>query len=173
MSTIKYIETDGVKRIVTKEGKASCECCGGQLLDVLFYPTTTSEGAMSGTICISDEATADGFGFFFGGCWCEGGYYDVDSTRQHIVTDVGSARQDGVWSSSVNFDVNAHWDASGGTGTGGAAFIDVTYKGTTKTASLGNLTIAEYGTNCSGESTGVTITIYATKLPDGSYFEIV
>lgn len=172
MPTIKYIETDGVRRIVTKDEKASCECCS-QLFDVLFYPTTTSDGGMSGTICISDETTADAFGFFFGGCWCEGGAYDVDSTRQHIVTDVGSARQDGVWSSSLNFEVNAHWDAEGGTGTGDEAFIDVTYRGITKTASLGNLTIAEYGTNCSGESTGVTITIYATPLPDGSYFEIV
>ena len=172
MPTIKYIETNGVKRIVAKDGKVSCGCCS-ELLDVLFYPTTTSEGSMSGTICISDETTADAFGFYFSGCWCEGGIYDVDSTRQHIVTDVGAARQDGVWSSSVNFEVNAHWDAGDGTGTGDEAFIDVTYRGITKTASLGNLTIAEYGSNCSGESTGVTITIYATPLPDGSYFEIV
>lgn len=167
MPTIKYIETDGVKRIVTKDGKASCECCN-QLLDVLFSPISSSDGYLSGSICAS--------GFFGSECWCEGGIYDVPQypiTRDHIVTDVGAARQDGVWSSSVNFDVTAHWDAEFGTGTGDEAFIDVTYRGETKTASLGNLNIREYGTSCSGESTGKTIIIYAAPLSDGSYFEIV
>jgi hypothetical protein len=48
----------------------------------------------------------------------------------------------------------------------------VTYKGITKTASI-SLVVAEYGTNCSGEDVGKTITVYATPLGDGSYFEIV
>lgn len=177
MATIKYTEIEGVKRIATRDGKVSCECCGGVVgFDVQFYPETSSQGSISGTICISDEAIANAFGFFFGGCWCEGGLYDIPldpPTRDHIITDVEAARRDGVWSSSVNFEVNAHWDKIDGTGTGDEAFIDVYYKGKTKTASLGSLAIAEYGTNCSGESTGKTIIIYATPLPDGSYFEIV
>jgi hypothetical protein len=174
METIKYAEVEGIKRIATRNGKVSCECCNGLFgLDVRFYPETSSQGSMSGTICISDETIANAFGFFFGGCWCESGSYDVDSNRQHIITDVDAARQDGVWSSSLNFEVNAHWDRLDGTGTGDEAFIDVYYKGKTKTASLGSLAITETGSNCSGESTGKTIIIYAAPLSDGSYFEIV
>jgi hypothetical protein len=168
MAAIRYIKQNSVSRIFAKDGKIQCGICCGGGLDVQFYPKTSVDGFMSGTICA--------LLFFPTDCWCDTGLYNIPAdpiTRDHIITDVEAARQDGVWSSSVNFEVNAHWDKLDGSGTGGAAFIDVTYKGTTKTASLGNLTIAEYGTNCSGESTGVTITIYATQLPDGSYFEIV
>ena len=179
MSTIKYkVDEYGAEKIVLKEvngqQKVGCECCDEWLIvDFSGY-------GVSGSIC---TPTA-GFFAYTGQCWCEGGFYDGESNRQHIETNVGAARADGVWTSSVNFSVKAHSDEecdpyqpSGGICTGNNAGIrsgtlSVTYKGVTKSTDI-SLVIAEYGTNCSGEDVGKTITVYATPLGDGSYFEIV
>lgn len=129
---------------------------------------------VSGSICSQ--------GFFVTPCWCEGGFYDGESTREHIETDVGTARTDGVWTSSVNFSVKAHSEqfceeyvsgtnkCSPETSTSG--MLSVTYRGVTKSTSI-SLVVATYSTNCSEEDVGKTITVYATPLGDGSYFEIV
>jgi hypothetical protein len=180
MATIKYTQ-DGssTKKIILKnvdgQNKVSCECCDEWLV-VDFSGTS-----VSGSICTS----ATGFFTYSEGddCWCEGGFYDGESNREHIETNVGAARTDGVWTSSVNFSVKAHSDqgcpdgyvsgtnkCSPETSTSGT--LSVTYKGVTKSTGI-SLVVAEYGSNCSGEDVGKTITVYATQLGDGSYFEIV
>ena len=168
MPTIKYkVDEYGAKKIILKDvngqQKVSCECCDEWLI-VDFTGTS-----VSGSICTS--AT----GFFSTSCWCEGGFYDGESTRDHIETNVGAARADGVWTSSVNFSVKAHSDQmceECSPETSNSGTLSVTYKGITKTASI-SLVVAEYGSNCSGEDVGKTITVYATPLGDGSYFEIL
>ena len=150
---------------------ASVADCSCDWLIVEFFGESAS-----GSICSQ--------GFSSRLCWCEGGFYDVGSTRSRIVTAVDAARADGVWTSSVNFAVKAHSDepcdpfqASGGICTGNNAgtrsgTLSVTYRGVTKSTSIG-LVVAEYGTNCSEEDVGKIITVYANKLADESYFEIV
>lgn len=170
MSTIKYkVDEYGAKKIILKDvdgqQKVGCECCEEWLVvDFSGY-------GVSGSIC---TPTA-GFFAYTGQCWCEGGFYDGESNRQHIETNVGVARADGVWTSSVNFSVKAHSDQmceECSPETSNSGTLSVTYKGITKTASI-SLVVAEYGSNCSGEDVGKTITVYATPLGDGSYFEIL
>lgn len=177
MPTIKYkVDEYGAKKIILKDvdgqQKVGCECCDEWLIvDFSGY-------SVSGSIC---TPTA-GFFAYTGQCWCEGGFYDGESNRQHIETNVGAARADGVWTSSVNFSVKAHSDQGceeyvSGTNkcspeTSNSGTLSVTYKGVTKSTGI-SLVVAEYGSNCSGEDVGKTITVYATPLGDGSYFEIV
>ena len=174
MPLIKTVTDDSdIVRVVTKGGKPSCTCCDCNEFLVVDFSGTGSTGFVSGSIC------ANGFGW--NPCWCESGTYDDNSTRSHIVTNVGLARCDGVWTSSVNFEVKAHWDVQCDEFIDGTNYCDplattsgtlsVTYKGVTKTDSM-TLINAEYGTNCSGEDVDLTITVYATALGDGSYFEI-
>lgn len=172
MPTIKYkVDEYGAKKIVLKDvngqQKVGCECCNEWLIVDFFSDSVY--GFLSGSICTPV------MGFFpnNGGnyCWCEGGYYDGNSNRTHIETNLGEARADGVWTSSVNFSVKAHIDTllqdANFTGT-----LSVTYKGVTKSTSI-SLVAAEYGTNCSGEDVGKTITVYANPLGNENYFEIV
>lgn len=175
MPTIKYkVDEYGAKKIILKDvdgqQKVGCECCDEWLI-VDFSGTS-----VSGSICTSTT------GFFSTSCWCEGGFYDGESTREHIETNVGAARTDGVWTSSVNFSVKAHSDQMceeyvSGTNkcspeTSNSGTLSVTYKGVTKSTGI-SLVVAEYGTACSGEDVSKTITVYAAPLGDGSYFEIV
>ncbi|MEN9534834.1 MAG: hypothetical protein RLZ22_163 [Verrucomicrobiota bacterium] len=179
MPTIKYkVDEYSAKKIILKDingqQKVGCECCD----DWLFVDFSGT--GVSGSIC----TPTIGFFSYSGGdqCWCEGGSYDGDSNRQHIETNVGAARTDGVWTSSVNFSVKAHSDQMceeyvSGTNkcdpeTSTSGTLSVTYKGVTKSTAI-NLVIAEYGTNCSYEDVGKTITVYSTPLGDGSYFEIL
>jgi len=182
MVTVKHTLVAGVTKVIVKQVngviKASCACCCDEWL-VVDFPNSDVIGGIgaSGSIC------ADGFGFQYG-CWCEGGTYDhpLDSGRQHILTNVGLARCDGVWTSSVNFAVKAHRETYcdgmyvEGTAicdpqTSTSATLSVTYKGVTKTASM-DLLHAELESNCTGFDVGLTITVYAAALGDGSYFEI-
>lgn len=175
MPTIKYkVDEYGAKKIILKDvsgqQKVGCECCDEWLI------VDFAGDNVSGSIC--------GEGFFTAPCWCDGGNYDGESNRQHIETNVGAARADGVWTSSVNFWVKAHSDEecdpyqpSAGICTGNNAgtrsgTLSVTYKGVTKSTGI-SLVVAEYGTSCSGEDVGNIISVYATPLGDGSYFEIV
>lgn len=170
MATIKLNASGSV---VLKNGKPSCACCCADEWIVVDFAGSGTGGYVSGSIC------ADGFGWY--PCWCESGIYDGVSNRHHIETNVGMARCDGVWTSSVNFTVKAHWDrlcedyiegtdrcdpleSSDGT-------LSVTYKGATKTASM-TLIHAERGSSCTAEDVGLTVTVYAAALGDGSYFEI-
>ena len=169
------IKTNASGNVVLKGGKPSCGCCCADEWLVVDFAGSGAGGSASGSICAA--------GFGWAPCWCESGTYDdaVDSTRQHILTNVGLARCDGVWTSSVNFTVKAHWDRmceSYIEGTdrcdpleSSAGTLSVTYKGVTKTAGM-TLIHAERGTNCTAEDVGLTITVYAAALGDGSYFEI-
>jgi hypothetical protein len=179
MPTIKYKEDEeGGKRIPTKDGKVSCGCCGGdEWMIVDFEPKNSANGSVSGAICNS--------GFFYAAwdfCWCEGGIYNGDGGRQRIETNVGAARADGVWSSSVNFSVRAHLDwecetympdsATCDPQTNYTGSISVTYKGETKSKNM-DLFRAQIGSQCTHYDVSPIITIYSTPLGDGSYFEIV
>lgn len=177
MATIKYRvnpeDSQPTPKIALKDingqKKVSCECCAAdEWLIVDFYPKD-SGGMISGSICnpyFFDES--------FDFCWCEGGNYDGNSSRQRIETNVGKAKADGVWTSSVNFDVRAHIDVGDGADPTQQrdAVISVSYKGITKISYFTTIE-DELGSNCTIHPVNRTITIYATKLADGSNFEIV
>jgi hypothetical protein len=183
MATIKYTQ-DGssTKKIILKnvdgQNVVSCECCVvDEWMIVDFEPKNNADGSVSGSICNP--------GFFYSSydfCWCEGGIYDGNSSRQLIETNVGAARADGVWSSSVNFDVKAHLEYPCETfipdtsicdpQTTYTGSISVTYKGVTKSQNM-NLFRAERGSDCTIYDVSPIITVYSTPLGDGSYFEIV
>lgn len=190
METIKYTTdySSDTKKIIVKydydsrQHRVSCECCDWLIVD--FYGASYW---MQGSIC------TDAYGFFASKsqdgntpCWCEGGFYDGNSSRSHIETNVGAARQDGWWTSSVNFYIKAHDDKECDDYSGmmesnsnrcpgegpHSGSVAVTYKGVTKMATI-TLVVAEYGSNCSFEDVGVTITVYKDKLNDGSYFTLL
>lgn len=176
MATIKYKvnpeDSQSTPRIVIKDingqKKVGCECCAAdEWLIVDFYPKNSS-GMISGSIC-NPYFFYDGFDF----CWCEGGKYDGNSGRQRIETNVGAAKADGVWTSSVNFSIKAHIDFEGADPTQQRdAAISVSYKGTAKISYFTTIE-DELGSNCTIHPVNRTITIYATRLADGSYFEIM
>lgn len=88
---------------------------------------------------------------------------------------MGAAKADGVWTSSVNFSLKAHIDVGDGTADQTQqrdAAISVSYKGTAKISYFTTIE-DELGSNCTIHPVNRTITIYATRLADGSYFEIM
>lgn len=176
MVTVKHTRVGGVTSVILKQvdgvTKVSCACCEEWL--VVDFSGSSDGGYVSGSICSTTT------GFFGTSCWCEGGFYEGASDRQHIETNVGLARNDGIWTSSVNFTVKAHMETDcygeevdnvcqPQTSTPGT--LSVTYKGVTKSADI-ELIEALLESACSGFDVGLTITVYATALGDGSYFEI-
>lgn len=101
--------------------------------------------------------------------WLPGGDGDQDDTSENgferVDVLVNTAKADGLWTSSYNIECYAGWyEPAGGSG---SATLEVTYRGKTKTLGISP------GEQSGCASTPVaTVTVYATKQEDGSYFEI-
>jgi hypothetical protein len=167
MPTIKYKEDEGgVKRIVIKDGKVSCECCTD------FQLTIKYDWSGTGMRDLDTKTTAFGesVGWSCGGSgtyvqWISGDNRFTNGFEQVDVL-VDTARTNELWTSSYNIQCFAGWYSPAG-GSGPANLI-VEYKNKTKNKSISP------GSQFICASTGVaTVTVYSTIQPDGSYFEIV
>ena len=135
------------------------------------------------------EAFGESVGWICGGSgtylkWLQGGMLcqedgTCDDTSQNgferVDVLVNTAKADGLWTSSYNIECYAGWyHGSPGAhpnGEGGAT-LEVTYRGKTQTLiiSPGSQT-GDEGDQCSSTPVA-TVTVYAEKQKDGSYFEI-
>jgi len=108
---------------------------------------------------ICDDVGGDGYISPEGVAYPNSGFERVD-------VRVNTAKDDGYWTSSYNIECYAGWyESAGGSG---EAVLSVTYKGKTKTKTI------YPGSQSSCADTAVaTITVYAEKQEDGSYFEII
>jgi hypothetical protein len=170
MKTVK-LKSSG--KVILKDGKVSCACCGENYEMAIKYDwvgtgmrdldtKTTAFGESVGWAC------GGGFGLYV--LWLAGGNGNTDDTSENgferVDVRVDKARSSGLWTSSYNIECHAGWyKPSGGSG---SATLEVIYKGKTKTLGI------QPGEQDSCASTSVaTITVYAAKQPDGTYFEIL
>lgn len=103
-----------------------------------------------------------------GGMPCqEGGTCDDTSENgfERVDVRVNTAKKDGLWTSSYNIECYAGWYIPAGGS--GSATLEVIYRGKTKT-----LGIAPGEQSDCADTSVATITVYAEKQEDGSYFEI-
>lgn len=166
MPTIKYIETDGVKRIVTKEGKVSCGCCENYQLTIFYSWVGTGQKDLD----TNTQAFEESVGYSCGDSgtyvqWIGGDNTEIDGQEQ-VDVRVDDARDDQLWTSSYTIECYAGW-YSPESGSGPAELI-VTYKGKQKTKTISP------GSQDDCASTLVAfVIVYAEKQTDESYFEIV
>ena len=163
MATIK-LQPSG--KVVIKDGKVACECCLGFQMTILY----SWEGTGQPDLDTSTRGFDENLGY---DCtnqeiylqWITGDDTSVDGNEQ-VDARVNDARKDGLWTSSYNIECFAGWYAPRG-GSGPAELI-VTYKNKTK-----QKTISPGQQNSCAATLVATITFYAQKQPDDSFFEIL
>lgn len=167
METIKFNVYDGVRKILIKDDKLACECCGKSYQMTIFYDWS---GTNQRDLDTQTTAFGESVGWFCGGSgqyvqWI-GGDNTSKNGSERVDIRVDDAKKDNLWSSSYNILCFAGWyePAKGA----GPANLIVTYKGKqkTKTISPGSQE------GCAGTEVA-TVVVYAVKQPDGSYFEIL
>lgn len=160
-------------KVVTKGGKPSCACCGPSFEMSIKYDWS---GTGQFDLDTSTTAFGESVGWSCGDSgtyvlWLPGGDpYSPDDQGQdgfeRVDVRVDLARVDGLWTSSYNVECFAGWYSSA-LGSGDAR-LEVIYKGVTKTKAIAP------GSQSGCASTPVaTITVYASPLGDGSFFEII
>jgi len=173
MQKIRTVTDEGgTARVVTKEGKPSCSCCEQFELAITYDWRGTDQFDLD----TKTEAFSETVGWSCGNsgtyvAWLAGGDGNQDDTSQNgferVDVRVDLAYTDELWTSSYNILCYAGWfePAEGS----GDFQLSVTYKGATKTE-----TISDPGSSTSCVETQVaTITVYATALGDGTFFEII
>jgi hypothetical protein len=162
-------------KVITKGGLPSCTCCGE-----VFELAITYDWRGTGQYDLDSSTQAFGESVGFDCCcsgvyvlWLAGGSGTQDDQSlngfERVNVLVDKARTDGLWTSSYNIECFAGWyTPNGGTGNAG---LSVTYKGITK-PKTGPKTISPGSQESCAATSVATITVYATALGDGSFFEI-
>ena len=160
--------SSGAIKIKTDDGlrAVECGCCENFQLTVKYsWEGTGQRDLDTNTIAFGESA---GWSCGSGGAyvqWITGDNTGTDAFEQ-VDIRVNDARRAGLWSSSYNIHAYAGWYEPAG-GSGSASLI-VFYKGKTKTKTISP------GQQGGCASTQVaTVTVYAEKQTDGSYFEIL
>jgi hypothetical protein len=101
--------------------------------------------------------------------WLVGGSGAQDDTKQdgfeRVNVKVNTAKTNGLWTSSYNINCYAGWySPSGGSG---SALLEVNYRG-----SLKSVTISPGSQSGCADTLVAIVTVYATALEDGTFFEI-
>jgi len=153
-------------KVITKDGKVSCECCTD------FQLTIKYDWSGTGMSDLDTQTTAFGesVGYACGNSgtyvqWIGGDNTGLNGFEQVDVL-VDTARSAGLWTSSYNIQCFAGWFAPAG-GSGPANLI-VEYKNKTK-----NKSISPGSQNNCASTSVATVTVYSTIQPDGSYFTIL
>lgn len=162
MADIRLI--DG--KVVFKDGKASCACCGTEYVIIKY------DWAGTGMRDLDSNTTAFGESVGYS-CGYSGNYVKFvggDATGingfERVDVFVDRAKADGLWTSSYNIDCFAGWFT--GAGGSGPANLEVEYKGIKRNKSI----TPGRQNNCASTSVA-TVTVYSTKQQDGSYFKIL
>jgi hypothetical protein len=154
-------------KVVLKEGKVSCSCCGP-----VYQLTIKYDWAGTNMRDLDTKTTAFGesVGYDCGDSgtyvqWIGGDNTGLNGFEQVDVL-VDTARTDGLWTSSYNISCFAGWyiPAEGS----GPANLTVEYKGKTKSK-----TISPGSQDDCAATSVATVTVYSTAQPDGSYFQIL
>lgn len=168
MAVIKTI----AGKVVTRGGLPSCTCCGPPPTELeIKYGW---EGTGMSDLDTKTSAFTESVGWSCGDSglyvlWLPGSSGSQDDRSmngyERINVRVDAARTDSLWTSSYNVECYAGWySPAGGSG---PALLTATYRGVTKSQSISP------GSQDNCASTHVaTITVYATALGDGTYFEI-
>ena len=160
------IKVNSNGKVITKEGKISCECCELFEMRILYD--------WSGTNQIDLDTGTTAFGATVGYACGSGNQYIAwisgDDTSQNgfesVDVRVDAAKADGLWTSSYNISCAAGWyEPVGGSG---SYTLRVTYKGDTKSL----LSSAGSQDDCATYPSR-TVTVYSSQQSDGTYFEIL
>ena len=159
---IATITDDGGLKVV------SCDCCISHQMVIKYDWSGTGKKDL-------DAATA-AFGELVGWSCGDSGQYvqwiGGDNTgtdgMEQVDIRVDDARKDGLWTSSYNIICKAGWYTGANPVGSGPANLIVVYKGKTKTKQISPGAQDDCATN-----QVATITVYSSKQPDGTYFEIV
>jgi hypothetical protein len=157
------IKTQGGK-VITKDGKVSCECCDIQM-EIIYSWAGTGQDDLDTSTRGFDESlgySCENQGVYMQ--WISGDDTGRDGSEQ-VNARVIDARKDGLWTSSYNIECYAGWyiPADGS----GPAELIVKYK---KKEKRKQISPGEQD-NCASTLVA-TITVYAIIQPDGSFFEI-
>jgi len=169
MKTVK-LKSSG--KVILKDGKVSCACCGEDYEMAIKYDWV---GTGMSDLDTKTTAFGESVGWSCGDSgpyvsWLAGGNGNTDDTSENgferVDVRVDKAWSNGLWTSSYNIECHAGWfKPAGGSG---SATLEVTYRGKTKMLGI------QPGEQDGCASTSVaTITVYAVKQPDGTYFEIL
>lgn len=161
MATIKTKNN----KVVLKNGKASCNCCGIQLTIKYDWSGTGMRDLDTQTAAFGESV---GFACGGGGTYLEfvGGDNTGLNGYEQVNVKVDTAKTNGLWTSSYNIQCFAGWFTPAG-GSGSAKII-VEYNGGTKNKSISPGSQVD----CASTSVG-TVTIYSTQQSDGLYFAIL
>jgi hypothetical protein len=110
MPTIKYSEAEGVKRIITIDGKVSCECCGGEYISIRFS-SDSYEHVINLETRIVDGNNSETAQCSSTGMYMSGELENCSEWSQEYFFDVAKSKSDGYWSSSFNFELWADMEA--------------------------------------------------------------
>ena len=155
---------DGKLVAITLDGitKISCQCC-----IPLQFVYTLNPSLYGGILqCVT------AFGGTAGLCCGYAPYLSISEESPDGEVFVAEARQDGIWSSSVNIELYAIWYAESDTiptpqpYPGG--ILSVTYLGTTKSISIPTMVESLL---CDDLGLVATITVFSSQLGDGSFFK--
>ena len=160
--------SSGAIKIKTVDGlrAVNCACCQGFQMNVNYSWAGTGQRDLD----TSTRAFGGSIGYFCADYspyleWITGDDTSENGSEQ-VDIRVDDARRDGLWSSSYNILAYAGWfEPAGGSG---PAQLIVTYKGSTKSKSIS----PGSQSGCASTQVG-TITVYSTRQPDGSFFDIL
>lgn len=160
------IKVNSNGKVITREGKISCECCELFEMRIVYdwsgtdqYDLDTGTTAFGATVGYDCGDGNEYIAWISGDDTSQNGFESVD-------VRVDKAKADELWTSSYNISCAAGWYAyANGSG---PYTLSVTYKGDTKSLSSS----AGYQDDCATYPSRV-VTVYSSQQLDGTYFEIL